>query len=41
MIDEQSNSPHVINTLLMAIHLSSVVHPDEGGATYRDDRPVM
>lgn len=25
MIDEQSNSLHVINTLLMAIHLSSIL----------------
>lgn len=28
LIDEQSNSLHVINTLLMAIHLSSVLHAE-------------
>lgn len=28
MIDEESNSLHVINTLLMAIHLSSALHSE-------------
>ncbi len=40
MIDEQSNSLHVINTLLMAIHLSSILRSKtqrKVGETYRDE----